>query len=588
MQDTLAAYGGAFVDELVHSGITHVVISPGSRSTPLALLMSAHPSLNVWMHIDERSAGFFALGIAKAKNEAVALLCTSGTAAANYYPAVIEAHYDRVPLLVITADRPHELRDVGAPQAIHQVDLFGKYPKWFADMSLPEESSHMIIYARKMAARAAAATLTAPAGPVHLNFPFREPLIPNLALPSLWENGRQKRQQYTTVLEGKNSLSNYQFDQLMKEINGKCGLIVCGPDYNNQYIQAVTALSETLKFPILADPLSQLRSGSHDKRWVIESYDAFLKEETVSTTLKPEVIIRFGAMPVSKAFLLYIKKHPACRQIIVDEGKGWREPTLLASEMIYTNPETFCEGLIESIHKNENGQAQSTNWGQQWLSINEKAKEVLELKSETNLFFEGQVFPELTKLLPPNSTLFVGNSMPVRDLDTFFLTNELNVRTMANRGANGIDGIISSALGASTNGEPLVLVIGDLSFYHDLNGLLAAKLHELTITIIVLNNDGGGIFSFLPQSKESEHFEKLFGTPIGLDFEHTVTMYNGNFTRVSSWEDFRSVVKESLSGKGLNVIEVPTDRNDNAVKHHEIWEAVKKAAKSTLLGAENS
>lgn len=573
--ETLAAYIGAFVDELVKNGVTHAVVCPGSRSTPIAMMMAEHPEIKVWMHVDERSAAYFALGAAKARKEPVAILCSSGTAAANFFPAIVEAHEARVPLIVLTADRPHELRDVGAPQAIDQIKLYGDYVKWFIEMALPDSTSEMLRYVRMVAGRASATALAVPSGPVHLNFPFREPLVPELS-SHFGQGGREDRS-YVSVSNGVRKPDPSVIENLALELrNVERGLIVCGPQEDPELPEAVTRLAEKLQYPILADPLSQLRSGVHDKTWVIDGYDAFLRDEQLVKSYVPEVIIRFGAMPVSKAFLLFIKKHPDCRQIIIDEG-GWREPTQLASDMIRVDPVACCRALTCEInHKKRN------TWSKAWLRLNEATQKKVVEYSTADELSEGQVFTELSACLPPKSLLFVGNSMPVRDLDTFFMNNELGIHTLANRGANGIDGVVSTALGASTTGFPLVLVIGDLSFYHDLNGLLAAKYHRLSVTIIVIHNNGGGIFSFLPQANHPDHFETLFGTPTDLDFEKVVEMYGGTFTEVKNWSHFRKEVKRAIAADGLDVIEVKTNRTENTVYHRKIWDHVSKKVRNLL------
>jgi 2-succinyl-5-enolpyruvyl-6-hydroxy-3-cyclohexene-1-carboxylate synthase len=270
--------------------------------------------------------------------------------------------------------------------------------------------------------------------------------------------------------------------------------------------------------------------------------------------------------------LLMLKHHPSIIQIVVDGEGGWREPTLTASHMIYCDEIEFCHRLAE-IGAQKRGEEKS-EWTKMWQTANKIAKEtLLEARKEKQLF-EGKVFIELAELLPQHSLLFVGNSMPIRDADTFLMTNNKQIRVMANRGANGIDGVVSSALGASTVTEPLVLVIGDLSFYHDLNGLLAAKLHRLNATMIVINNNGGGIFSFLPQAKHEKHFETLFGTPTDLQFEHVVRMYDGDYAKVETWDEFRHHVKRSVETKGLHVIELCTSRQENVMKHRLLWENV--------------
>lgn len=570
MNEALTLYIAAFVDELAKIGVQDVVVSPGSRSTPLAIMMAEHPAMRVHINIDERSAAFFALGMAKAKRHPIALLCTSGTAVANYFPAVVEAYYSRVPLIVITADRPHELRDVGAPQAIDQLNIYGRYAKWFVEMALPEKSTDMLRYARTMAARAAGMAMNAPAGPVHLNFPLREPLVP-IVHEETWEQIEAKEPSYTMVIPGKMTIGMEQIQELYNELSSaEKGLIVCGQIDQPAFAEAVTKLAEMLDFPILADPLSQLRSGTHAKEYIIDSYDAILKDETIAASLVPDVVIRFGAMPVSKPLFLLLKRYPSIKQIVVDGEGGWREPTLMASYMVYCDEVEFCRRLID-IGASKQSKSQ---WSTTWKMINDIAKSVLLEATMEEELFEGKVFTELSQLLPDGATLFVGNSMPIRDTDTFFFTNDKGIRILANRGANGIDGVVSSALGASAVTEPLVLVIGDLSFYHDLNGLLAAKMHGLHATIIVLNNNGGGIFSFLPQAKHKKHFEMLFGTPTDLQFEHAVRMYEGNYQKIKTWDEFRHYVTQSLTTDGLHVMEVCTSRENNVRKHRLLWEKV--------------
>ncbi len=564
----LTAYAAAFVDELERLNVCDVVVSPGSRSTPLAMLMAEKKNIKVWMQMDERSAGFFALGISKAKNQPAALVCTSGTAAANYLPAVIEAFYSRIPLLILTSDRPHELRDVGAPQAVDQINLYGKYAKLFIEMALPEDKKNMLNYVRTMAGRAVSMASSGSAGAVHLNFPFREPLIPDLTKPDLWDGGCSEGKSYIQVKNGKRQLEKDEIQNLAEELKEmKKGLIVCGPENKPNLAEETVKLAAVLQYPILADPLSQLRCGSHLKEWIVDSYDAFLRNERVKNDLKPEVIIRFGAMPVSKAYLLYLKAHPETRQIIIDSDGGWREPTLLASDMLYTDPIQFCKIISDCIEK----RPCISEWGERWIELNELSRNYMQTHGQMDGLFEGQAVIELQEVLPDNTTLFVGNSMPIRDLDSFFAVNDKNIKTMANRGANGIDGVVSTAVGAGLVNSPSVLLIGDLSFYHDLNGLLFTKLKRMNITIIVLNNDGGGIFSFLPQAEHEKHFEKLFGTPMGLDFEYAVRMYGGSFTRIINWNEFRERLSVCILEEGLSVIEIPTNRRENAQNHRMLW-----------------
>ncbi|MCR2821761.1 2-succinyl-5-enolpyruvyl-6-hydroxy-3-cyclohexene-1-carboxylic-acid synthase [Lederbergia panacisoli] len=577
-QEALTKYLAAFITGLVQAGVKDVVISPGSRSTPLALMFSEHRDVRVFMNVDERSAGFFALGIAKASENPVGLLCTSGTAAANYYPAVIEASLSGVPLIVMTADRPHELRDVGAPQAIDQLHLYGSHVNWFAEMALPETGMEQFKYAKTTARRAVKEALGQNKGPVHLNFPLREPLLPVLDPYPFNEE-----EESIAIEDGILFLPHGKLKNIAEQLKGKeKGLIICGPIEEHDFTEAVTILAKKLGFPILADPLSQLRSSSMSETPVIDSYDAILRTEEAATALKPEVIIRFGGMPVSKSLSLYLKKQMDAEHYVVDNGSRWRDPNYSGTTMIHSNETAFCTGLASLIVE-----PHSLNWLSKWLEMDEMAKKVIAAHMElTEELEEGKAVYELVDLLPVESTVFVGNSMPIRDMDTFFHKNNKNITVMANRGANGIDGVVSSALGAAVYKRPLFLIIGDLSFFHDLNGLLMAKLQKLNINIILLNNDGGGIFSYLPQYGEPRHFEILFGTPTGLNYEHAVQMYHGMYTKILDWEGLKMAVLDAVSYEGLNVIEIPTDREKNLSSHREMWKKVSQEISLLLQDVE--
>lgn len=575
-RDALTAYATAFVDELAQNQINDVVISPGSRSTPLALLLAEHPEIKIHINVDERSAAFFALGLAKAMKKPVAMLCTSGTATANYYPAIVEAFYSRIPLIVLTADRPHELRDVGAPQTIDQIGMYGNHVKWFVEMALPESSMSMVHYARTVCARAVATAANEPAGPVHLNFPLREPLIPNLAEA---RNYRQEKQAAVAIEPGTLTLSMNQLDAIAQEIGqAKRGLIICGEMKNDDIKEAVTKIGGKLGFPILADPLSQLRSGQHSFSNVIDCYDTFLRDEHVMDAFHPDVILRFGAMPVSKPLLLWLKKQKA-ESFVIDGGAGYRDPSGLATRMVYSAEERFCRDIADRLP--ENG---DQDWLQRWIKVNEATKHALRSIVNEEELDEGKLFYQLNELMPEHSHLFVGNSMPIRDVDTFFFANNKDIEIYANRGANGIDGIVSTALGVSTVKEKTVLAIGDLSFFHDMNGLLAGKLQGQNLTILVINNDGGGIFSFLSQASEKEYFEVLFGTPHGLDFSHTARLYNATYRKIKDWNEFNEVFPASFSIPGLKIIEIPTNRETNVLNHRNLWSFVSREIAAALNG----
>jgi 2-succinyl-5-enolpyruvyl-6-hydroxy-3-cyclohexene-1-carboxylate synthase len=582
--EVLGTYVRAFVDELARSGVHHVCACPGSRSTPLAMLLAEHPDIRLWMHLDERSAAYFALGLARARPGVapVAVLSTSGTAAANFYPAVLEAQHSRIPLLVLTADRPPELSDVGAPQAMDQIHLYGNHVKWFDPVALPEVTPHALRYIRTLAGRAAGTALVSPPGPVHLNFPFREPLIPSppreqSARGGAVDGSRTDGQPYVAVTSAPRVADEATLQGLAERLGGMPrGVILCGPQHDSTLPAAVACLAARLGYPILADPLSGVRCGSHDRSQVLDAYDAFLRDEGCVEDLAPEVVLRFGAMPTSKPMLQFLQRHAGAHLIAVDGGDGWQEPTLLASEMIFADPARLCLQLAALL-----GPATDRTWLEGWLCLDRVTRAALDERlADLEEPFEAKVFAELAAMVPDGATIFAGNSMPVRDLDTFFAGSERRIRFLANRGLNGIDGVVSSALGASAlAGGPLFLVIGDLSFYHDLNGLLAARLHDLDATIVLLNNDGGGIFSFLPQAGHPEHFELLFGTPHGLSFRGAVEMYGGRYRQVASWDDFRDALAQP-GERGLRVIEMATERSRNVVLHRELWAAVSAALAS--------
>ncbi len=565
----LTKYVAHFIDELVMSGVDNVVISPGSRSTPLAMTAAEHSGMNHWIQLDERSAAFFALGMAKEQQKPVALICTSGTAAANYYPAIVEAYYSRVPLVILTADRPHELRDVGAPQAIDQIHMYSRYVKWFQEVALPEDTEPMLRYVRNIASRASHTAADRNQGPVHLNFPFREPLVPDFSLEDIWGAGETT---FHSRYSGERQVTPETIMTIKQQLQrGKKGLIVCGPQWDQDFPEAVARLAKTLQLPLLADPLSQVRAGEHEKDHVIECYDAILKSPKMRESFKPDFVIRFGAMPVSKPYMLMLKENQDIEHYIIEDFEGHREPTTSSTQFIYAEGKAFCESLSQS----SSDLFFDVDWLKLWQKANQTAKEILVEDRNKEPISEGHVFTELMELLPEQGTLYVGNSMPIRDLDTFMMTSPKSIRVLANRGVNGIDGLTSSALGAAAYGEEVTLILGDISFFHDLNGLLPAKQYGLRLRIIVINNQGGGIFSFLPQAQHPDHFEALFGTPLDLDFEKVVTMYGGTFARVESLAHFRDeLLKEE---EGLSIIEVMTNRDENADWHRSKWKAVEEA-----------
>jgi 2-succinyl-5-enolpyruvyl-6-hydroxy-3-cyclohexene-1-carboxylate synthase len=573
----------AFVDELVRAGMRDVVVCPGSRSTPLALALRAHPGLRVRVMPDERAAGFFALGLARASRRATGVLVTSGTAAANLLPAAVEATLARVPLVLLTADRPPELRDRGAPQAIDQVRLFGVHAKWEAELPLLDGTPETRRHVRSVAGRAVAMALAGPAGAVHLNIPFREPLIPDGDLrPRAPADGEPSRP-FTDVLAGPRTLAASAVTDLAGRLAGaRRGLIVAGPQDDPALPAALARLADATGFPILADPLSGARCGPHDRSHVIARSDLLCRPGAWRDAHAPDVVIRFGAIPTSRP-LLTLLQDAAPDQLVVDGDGGYREPTLLPTTFVHADAAITAAALADRA-----ASPAGNAWRDGWLAADRAADAALrawlagvESRGEA---FEGAPFAHLGELLPDGAILWAGSSMPVRDLDAWLPGSARAIRPLANRGANGIDGVVSSALGAAAAGVGHVaLVVGDLSFLHDLNALAAAKLHGLSATIVLVNNDGGGIFSFLPQARADapgaglpEHYEELFGTPHGIDFGPIIEALGGTHRPVGA-RGLRTALAESLAATGVSVLELRTERARNVELHREAAAAVAAA-----------
>ena len=588
MTDTKALRG--LVDELVHAGLGDAVVCPGSRSTPLALALRAHPGVRVRVLIDERSAGYFALGMARASRRAVALLTTSGTAAANLLPAVVEASLGRVPLVVITADRPAELRDRGAPQAIDQVRLFGMHAKWFAELPLLDGEDVTGRHVRAVAARAVATALAGPAGPVHLDIPFREPLVPDGPL------GPLAGEATTDVVAGVRELGAEALEGLARRLaQVERGLIAAGPQDDPDLPGALARLATALAWPILADPLSLARCGPHDRSHVLARGDQLLRPGSWRDRHLPDMVLRFGAMPTSKPFAALLEdRRPTL--LVVDGDGGWREPAIVPATLVHADATATARALADALDAGDRppgggrlrpAPARPGRWLDEWLAADRAAdramRDWLARVTDAGETFEGAPFAVLGDVLPDGAVLWASSSMPVRDLDGWLPAGPRHVRPLANRGANGIDGVVSSALGAAATGARVVLVVGDLALLHDLAGLVAARLHRLAATIVVVNNDGGGIFSFLPQATAStpgaglpDHYEELFGTPHGIDLEPVVRAFGGEHRSVGA-AGLPAALDVALRGPGLQVVELRSDRSRNVALHRDAAAAVQAA-----------
>ena len=582
-----AAFAAALFDELARGGIRDVCVCPGSRSAPLAIAAAQTPALRVWTHLDERAAAFFALGIAKASRTAVALVCTSGTAAANFLPAVVEANLSRVPLVVLTADRPPELRDWGAAQTIDQLRLFGSHARWFAELPLPEPRAELLRHIRATAARAVAIASGRRAGPVHLNVPVREPLAPVVApddaaaLDALDDSdalrGRDGRP-YLRVDETSTVPEAAQVRRLFAAMRAaRRGVLLCGPDDRDPALApALARLARAAGWPLLADGASPLRTGPHvGATPLCGAHDAFLRAERFAARHAPELVLRIGAPPTSKATAQWLDRHAGAELWILDPDGGFRDPSHRAAEILRAEPAALCHALAAEWE--QHAHPTSGPWLAAFVAAERVAQAALTRGIETaSALFAPAVVRALAAALPDGAALFASNSMPVRDVESFLSPATKRLRVLVSRGANGIDGITSTALGAAaTLGAPFALLTGDIAFLHDVGGLHAAKRHGLSALCVVVNDDGGGIFSYLPVARcgAAVPFEELFTTPHGVDLAHATAFAGGRHACVTEASALATAFAHGLSEPGLQVVEARVDREANVAHHRALWAA---------------
>jgi len=582
----------AIPQELVDAGVTDVIACPGSRSTPLALAARAHPGLHVRVLLDERSAGFFALGLARASRRPVAIVVTSGTAVANLLPAVVEASLARVPLVLLTADRPPELRGRGAPQTIDQAGIFGGHVRWSVELPLLDGAPETRRHIRSVIGRAVATSRGGPAGPVHLNIGFREPLVPAGALGPLGPSDGEKAGPFTSVVAGRAELDAAATRDLAARLaDVDRGLIVAGPHDDPALPAALARLAAATGFPIVADPLSGVRCGPHDRSFVVAHADHLVRPGPWRDAHLPDLVIRFGATTTSKPMLTLLESGVAA-QIVIDGDRGWSDPAIIPTTFVQSDATATAHGLADALAGPTSGTDDHEHaWARAWCEADQAADRALtawltdvEARNEA---FEGLPFALLGRSLPDGALLWAGNSMPVRDMDDWLPASARAIRPLSNRGANGIDGVVSTALGAAAaDVGPVVLVVGDLSFLHDLNALVAARLHALSATIVLIDNDGGGIFSFLPQARTTDpavglpdHYEELFGTPHGIDVGPIVTALGGEFSEVTT-ATLGDALAGSIGRPGVQVLRHRTDRARNVELHRESASAVAAALAS--------
>ena len=599
------ALASAFVEELARGGVRRAVVSPGSRSTPLAVALWREAAIEVTVIVDERSAAFFALGAAQATGEPVALLCTSGTALANYHPAIAEADESALPLIVLSADRPPELRGIGAGQTIDQIKTFGESVRWFCEVGTHEADDSGLLHMRSVACRALArARGEIRPGPVHLNLPWRDPLSPVpvegavTATDPLALHGRDEARPLTAVTRVDLEPTSFILDEVAGHIGDAiAGVIIAGRQTDPELREPLVHLARASGFPILADATSQLRLGPHDRSYVITTYDTLLRDEHWAKGVVPELVLRFGELPTSKPLRQWLAASGA-DQIVVDPSGGWNEPTNRAAAILRADPTECASGWAARLEREERPPPRT------WLAAEAAALVAIDAElggvggiGATGPHVDPGPLPGATGPANPAAEInepslhlalgrahadgdlvYTASSMPIRDQETFLGPREADVLLLCNRGANGIDGLVSSGIGAAhASGRPTTIVTGDLGLLHDIGGLAALRDVSTPVRILVIDNGGGGIFHFLPQQQalEGEEFEALLGTPRGVSVERAAALFDLPYRRLESLAELPDAL---AAGTGL--IEVRTDRQTNVATHRRVTERVLVALSS--------
>lgn len=578
-----------FVNQLAESGLKHVCISPGSRSTPLTLAFANNKKINKHVFIDERQSGFFALGLAKQTGLPVAIVTTSGTAAVELHPAVVEAYQNRAPLIVCTADRPEYLRNTGANQTINQDNLYKNHIRFFYDAGLPNLGKKSIEKLVRKTTEAFQIAWIADRGPVHINFPFEKPLEPHLHSDELTETKLNEIDEIfaAQMFYGSRFLfKEKELNEVYKAIKlSSNGLIIVGPaNFNKPLKNKIKLLSGLTGFPILADGASNFRTGVKQDDLVITNYDAFLRSKVFIKNVQPDLILQFGRTPTSASLENYLSKIKTTRFIINEFGDCY-DPSRRATKVINADVNSFIDELIKKV---------GTSWKKKisnWVNILLKLDDLCEwLKVEyinnSHLIDEPNIISHISRNIPDKSVLFVSNSTPIRDLDFFLQKTNKNFTVHQNRGASGIDGIISTALGiAEATKERTFLLTGDLAFYYDLTALHIAKAKNINLTIILINNDGGGLFNSLPITVQKDELKKYFLTSTKMNFEKIVKAMT---------IDYKAVKTSTQLNLALNrrsdiplVIEVKTNAQKSLKKRRDYWHNLVKEVDEWLKGSDD-
>lgn len=544
-------WSSVLVETLFRLGITTAVVCPGSRSGPLTTAFARHPHCEAIPILDERSAGFFALGQGKITGVAVALVCTSGTAGANFYPAVIEARESAVPMLVLTADRPPELRHCHSGQSIDQQKLFGTYPTWQLELGLPSAEMEQLRYLRQTLMQAVARSRFPVAGAVHLNLPFRDPLAPT---PHPVPREVLELDDFFAHLVPPNRTIFQQSLPWEKWRSCDQGIIIAGVDQPwdvQKYCSAIAQLSKTLGWVVLAEGLSPVRNYHHRIPHLISTYDFILRNQNIANSLIPKMVIQIGAFPTSKILRTWLSKQSSQCWVINEHPDNFdplhQRSTFLHFSLDQLPLETVSETPLSSYQK-------------QWLSLEAKQREIIDRTfNKTTELIEPKIAWFLSHTLPEKTPLFIANSLPVRDVEWFWQPNHREIYPLFNRGANGIDGTLSTALGIAHQGKSAVCLTGDLALLYDTNGFLSHQHLQSHLTIILVNNQGGGIFELLPIAQFPDVFEQYFATPQNINFSSLCAVYQVEHQLIQNWQELSSLLNP-LPKTGIRVLEIKTNR----------------------------
>lgn len=566
-----------FFNQLASLGVKYACISPGSRSTPLAYSLAQNKKIKCYVHNDERSSAFFALGLARATKNPVIVVTTSGTAVAELYPAIIEAYQQRTPLIICTADRPAELIGTGANQTINQHNIFRNQIRWFRDLGLPSISDTGFYYLQKIAVKAFRISLLEDRGPVHLNFPFEKPLEPFSFTDKVSKKTIHvkplKNVRHNADHSGVQSNSKIFRAILNQLVATKKGIIIAGPmEYDHELLRQVKQLSSIIKYPLFADGLSHLRFNENKKdTTIISNFNLILSSERFLEKHSPEIILQFGRTPTSSLLESFFEKANAGRYLINHYGDKF-DPTRNSTAILAAEPVQFCKNLISSL-KEEKFQRHKSGWLKDFIHADEAAEKIkLKLVQKSTFPNEIAAMTETVDSLPANSNLVIGNSLPVRDLDAFVSRISKKLYLHFNRGASGIDGLTSTALGISSRRRQTILITGDLSFLHDLNALSIAVKYSLPLSIVVINNNGGGIFESLPIAKGSRKLDEYFIAPHNLNLGDIVTSFGIKYKLVKSRRDLKHQLSTNISKNYPSVLEIPTDAEKSVELRKKIYD----------------